>query len=687
MLNYNSTKEIKATYIAPNLGKAVNVLASALSSTISAKVAYDREQEIKAKQTKLEQEREARKQEKLRQQMLASKATDIKHLYTLELQDTLNNEELQGNAKLQAIKKLRDKYLGQLAEVGKDGTSKIVRDMYYSLEEDSTRLLYQVKKIEKEKIKKQLTENLMKDISSGTITKFSEANEWAKKQNLGIDENKLKEAFIRGRTRKAVEYIQQSLIDGIPNELLRFNSLEDIKKTFYKGVDISEVPSQVISAIAQAHRWKLSEIDKRNREALADERARLSAQRQAVNRALLNLQGEVERSNKNGLGVDPKVSNSLNILNGVADDKQRDKISELNKQIIDNKVVTTTIDKGIEKGYSKQEILNSLSQYETLSKKGKEALINSVWNRKIGELEHQLDVAINTNNINAVGETLDKFYKLDIDEARKTVNDIVHQKLNLLNVGTLDSNINLLRTWIEAERNAGNPTPILERKLLNELENTKLLLGTSESKQDLSNYLFTKRRDYFEAKRSKFKKELGERIGTIKAYLKDKWLEFDNYTNDRELRNFILDNPQIPKDKLGEAFERNAIDIDTTNKVFKDWGKFRLSDSMANGKIIIPNDRDLGEDSISPFLKQYIPEHSDEFMDFVISKTKENLKDLEVQYAGKFEEIEDFYFTIVKTPHGLQLQAYGTPKGWDSEELLGVINHDELKDYLNKVGR
>ena len=108
---------------------------------------------------------------------------------------------------------------------------------------------------------------------------------------------------------------------------------------------------------------------------------------------------------------------------------------------------------------------------------------------------------------------------------------------------------------------------------------------------------------------------------------------------------------------------------------------------MANGKIIIPNDRDLGEDSISPFLKQYIPEHSDKFMDFVISKTKENLKDLEVQYAGKFEEIEDFYFTIVKTPHGLQLQAYGTPKGWDSEELLGVINHDELKDYLNKVGR
>ena len=680
MLNYNSTKEIKATYVAPNLRNSVQILAHAVSSTISAKVAYDKEQERKRKE-------EEAKQEKLRQQMLASKATDIKHLYTLELEKTLNDESLQGNERLQALINLKNKYLGQLGELGKDGTSKIVRDMYYSLEEDSTRLIYKIKKIEKEKIKRRLTENLMRDINSGVISKFSEANEWAKKQNLGIDENKLKEAFIRGRTKKAMEYIQQSLIDGVPDELLRFNSLEDIKKTFYKGVDISQVPNQVISAIAQAHRWKLTEDRRREREALADERARLSAQRQAVNRALRNIQNEVERSRVNGLQVDNRISNTLNLLNGLADEGQKDRIAELNKQVTDNKVITSVIDKGIEKGYSKQEILNSLSQYETLSKKGKEALINSVWNRKIGELEHNLNVAINSNNINAIGETLDKFYKLDIDEARRTVNNIVHQKLNLLNVGTLDSNINLLKTWIEAERNAGNPTPILERKLLNELENTKLLLGTSESKKDLSIYLFTKRRDYFEAKRTKFKRELVERIETIKSYLKDKWLEFDNYTNDRELRNFILDNPQIPKDKLGEAFERNAIDIDTTNKVFKDWGKFRLSDSMANGKIIIPNDRDLGEDSISPFLKQYIPQNADKFMDFVIDKTKENLKDLEVQYAGKFEEIEDFYFTIVKTPYGLQLQAYGTPKGWDSEELLGIINHDELKDYLNKVGR
>lgn len=687
MLNYNSTNEIKATYIAPQYNRAVNVLANALNSAIRTKVIYDKQEEIKAKQNKLEEERRKAKEEKLRQQMLASQAIDVKHKYTMDLQDILNDESLAGNKRIEAIRVLGQKALEELGKIGADGTSKFVRDTYYSLEEDTQKLLYKVKDIEKSKVHEKMLNKFSSDLANGVISSYKEAKEWNKTQNLGIDEEKLKEAFIRGRTKSAIEYIQKSLVDGVPSELLRFNSVDDIKKAFFKGVDVKVIPSQVISAIAQAHRWKLAEIDKKKREALANERARIKAQRREVNRALNSLQGEVDRSNKNGVAVDPKVKNSLNILNGIADDKQKDKINEINRQIADNKVITSVIEKGINKGLSKQEIEASLSQYSTLSKKGKTALIDSVWNRKIGELEDNLNRAINANDLNSVGDTLSKFYKLDIDEARKSVNQIVHQKLNLLTIGSLDSNIKLLKTWIEAERNAGNPTPILERKLLNELENTKLLVGTTESKRDLNNYLFTKRREYFENKRRKFKSEILEREEVIKDYLKSKWLEFDNYTNDKEVRNFIIDNPHIPKDKLGEAFERNAIDIDTTNKLLKNWGRYKLADSMANGKLIIPNDRELGEDSISPFLKQYIPQHSDDFMSFVIKETDKNLKGLETQYQGKFDEIEDFYFTIVKTPHGLQLQAYGTPKGWDSEELLGIINHDELKSYLNKVGK
>jgi len=562
---------------------------------------------------------------------------------------------------------------------------------------------------------------LLKDrLATGTVKDFRQILDYNKQFNLGLTEAQLKKAFIQGRTQHAINYIQSATIDGVPTELLKFQNVEQVKKAFYSGVDIDQVPTQVIGAIASAHKWKIAEVkrakaiaEQERRQRISDfrykqrqeqiyqnkmERARDKARREAdkkregaVSQLYNRIKYEVERADSNGKQIDPSIQRSLSMLNGITTDpNKKDKIDNLDKVIQDNQNITALIKGKIAEGKSKDDIFNSLAGYTTISKKDKTALANKVINNYTNELEDMYSQALSSGDLTKTGQVLTTLYKLDSNEGRKIAQESINKQLNLLTADSIDDTMNALQVYIASEIDSGHPKPLLEQKLLNELENTKMLIGAKESKQDINNYLFTKKREFSEAKRTANKKQIGERVTAIQKQLNDKWLEFDNTAYKKDMYNFILDNPHIPTDKLGDAYERESIDIDTSNTlplIGEDFGKFKLSETLQNGKILIPNDRDKGKDSIAPFLKQYIPKNSDKFTKWVISKTEENIKGLELQYHGKFQEVEDFKYMFVKTPNGLQLQAYGTPKGWDSEELLGIINHDELKTYLDKVGK
>jgi len=731
MLNYGNMNMTRGQYVAPQQGTKAKAIAGALKSAIGYKVNIDKEREATAKKKKAEQD-------KLNKKRDISLSMDMTHGYNLDVQQVLANDNLKGNDKLQALQDVANKYLGTIAqdERAKSGESIDLKKTYYQIEEQNSKIQGQVKKNYDKEVKANQI-NLLKDrLATGQVKDFKQITDYNKEFNLGLSEAQLKKAFVQGRTQHAINYIESATIDGVPTELLKFKNVEQVKKAFYSGVDIDQVPTQVISAIASAHRWKISEVkrtkaeaERARRQRISDfryqqaqeqryedkmqrardkaERDRLRAEAKAEREAqkkqseadkkregavtqLYNRLGyEVDRANTNGKQVDPSIQRSLSMLSGITTDPtKKDKIDNLDKVIQDNQNITTLVRTKISEGKSKDEIFNSLAGYTTVSKKDKTALANKVINNYTNELEDMYSQALSSGDLTQTGKVLTTLYKLDSNEGRKVAQESINKQLNLLTTDSIDDTMNALTVYISSEINGGHPKPLLEQKLLNELENTKMLIGAKEPKQDINSYLFTKKREFSEAKRTSNKKQIGERVQAIQEQLNDKWLEFDNTAYKKDMYNFILDNPHIPTDKLGDAYERESIDIDTSNTlplIGEDFGNFKLSQTLQNGKLLIPNDREKGKDSIAPFLKQYIPKNSDKFTKWVISKTQTNLKELELQYNGKFQEIDDFKYMFVKTPNGLQLQAYGTPKGWDSEELLGIVNHDELKKYLDEV--
>jgi len=681
MLNYNQTTQRPLQTILPNYQQSAVNLANAFNSIARGLTQRDLEIERQKKLSEAKRKEEERKALQERKKMIDVFSSDVMHSYKIGLENVLNDPNLKGNDKLKAIKELGDKHLEQLKKAYNEKTTTSARKTYQAIQLANIQAFNRVREVEEKKIKEAQKQDLINKIQSTSLY-YKDALRLNKELGLGLDERSITKEYNRAGTAKAEEFIQKSVIDGVPSELTRFKSVDDIYNAFYKWTglpkDKLDIPNSIINAIANANKWTIAQREKAIRDA---QRAR---QAQA-NRALRRIEEEARRADMNGLQVNPQVENSLRVLDPFLDDKGRERARRIQNQIQDNKTIINQIERGFLNGKSKQQIENDLSQYTTISTKDKQALIGKVFNRLIGGLESNLDKAIKKGDMRLAGEYMTKLYQLDMNEGRKVANTQIKRELSLLNASSLDSAINSLQLYINAEKNYNNPIPLEEQRLLRDLESARLLIAGKESKQDISDYLTTKKREYLERKRTKHLRELTLKEQKIKEGLTSEWLEFDNYTTDKEIRAFLLANPDIPIDRVYDAFKAQTVDIDTTNiPLVKNWGKFDLAPSLQNGKLLIPDDRELGDNSISPFLKQYIPQHSDDFTQFVIDKTKENLKALEVAYGGKFSQIDNFYFIFQKTPHGLQLQAYGTPKGAYKEELLGVINHKELQDYLNK---
>jgi hypothetical protein len=233
--------------------------------------------------------------------------------------------------------------------------------------------------------------------------------------------------------------------------------------------------------------------------------------------------------------------------------------------------------------------------------------------------------------------------------------------------------------------------PLQEQKLLNELNSVKALKHGDT--KEISNYLNAKKRAYAEAKRQKNQAFISERSKQLKEELTEGFIENDNYASDRDINRFLIHNPDIPTDRLKERFTRETVDIDTTSSIIKsifspEWGGKRsisLSDQLQNGKIYIPDDRELGDSSISGELKSYIGTHADKFVEYAINEASKHLDEVQEDLGGKADRIENLSIEFEKNSNGtLQAHVFGEFEQIGTKELLGILTHDQLTKMLNK---
>jgi hypothetical protein len=658
MLNYGETRERQLNKIYYNNNKLVKGLSSAINQTAFGLAK-------KEKENKIEKDKK-----------LTVLAGDLQHNYKMDLDNVLYAEYDNPNDKIQAILDTGQKYLGELAKIKEP--NRAVHEAYKSIAYDTQHKYNKVREYEQKLIKEEQKKDFVDKLTFGTFKSVAEAMEQNKALNLGIKEKDIIKSFENLGNQRAIQYIQNSMIDGVPSELLRFKTRDDVVKAFFPELgNNAKIQQGVISAIATAHNWQIRQIEKKSKERERRAKEARKQQQLGVNSILRRLQYEIARANNNGVMIPPSIENSLKMISGIGDEKIKDKASYLFRDIADNKNILGAIQQGVEAGMSQTEIENKLASYTTISKNSKSALINKAFDRYLGRLEEGIDESLRKGDINTAGQYFSKMYSIDLDKGHNISKRIIKKELSTLSASTIDSLMGALTLHINAEENAGNPTPLLEKSLLNELDSAKQMVERGESKKDIADYLAVKKREYLERKRTKNLRGLKKREGAIREGLKNEWLEFDNEATSKDIRNFLVANPDIPDNRVYEAFKKQAVDIDTTDIPFYQLDKkFKLADSIRNGKLLIPDDREFGDDSISPFLKQFIPEHSDAFTKFVISSVKKNLD-------NKLGEVDNFYFVFNKTPHGLQLQAYGTPKGDVNEELIGVINASELKDFVN----
>jgi len=660
MLTYNGLGARSYTKPQQDFSQQANQLANAINY-------------LATKKTKEQKELARRNKE-----LLAVQASDIHQRYKLTKLDIVNNQDLNPNQKLEELHNLGIQSLEQLEKIS--GDSKEVYNTYKAIQLDNKDSLYKLRDVFNKQIKDEQKKDFTSKLNLGGFGSLEEARDYNKTLKLGFSELDLVKGFENAGNRRALEFIQQSTIDGIPSELLKFNTRDDVIKSFYKELGThAKIQKGIINAIASAHKWKLSQIEKAKKEREKKAREAKSTTNKEINALLARLESEVRRANINGVPVPDSIGNSMKLLNGVVNTpNQKLRLENLSKKFTDNKSITAFIQQGFNSGMSKDDIVNKLKGYTSISDTDKMGLINKAFDRTVSQLEDGITSSLKAGDKNSAGQYFQKLYQLDIDTGSKVAGDIIKRELSRITPTTLDSTINALELYINAEQNAGNPTPLLEQTFLNELRGAKSLGARGESQKDLINYLSTKKNEYLERKRTKFLKDLTTKELEIRNQMKDQWLEFDNEATSKDIRNFLINNPDIPTNRVYDAFVKQTTDIDTTDvPFFNDFGKYELSDQIRNGKILIPDDRELGDKSISSYLRSYIPQHSDKFVRAMLKKIDTNTKG--------YKDIEEVYFTFNKTPNGeLQLQVYGTPKGDFNEELLGIINHKELYDFLNK---
>jgi hypothetical protein len=289
-----------------------------------------------------------------------------------------------------------------------------------------------------------------------------------------------------------------------------------------------------------------------------------------------------------------------------------------------------------------------------------------------------------------VGNAYSKLYNFDPLYAFKKGQADIAKELTTLTASNFDSLAIRLDTIIALKQQHGEPTDLADKTLLNELESAKIMLQNGKDKKELSTFLNAKKREYIELKRTKGKKELALRGQKLNEYLTSKWTSFDETANKRDVQRFLVQNPDIPIDKLGEMYDRETVKIDTTNTalrriVGKKWSRkynISLADSLQNGRILIPDD----SHKLATPLRDYISTHADEFVEFAISKIEPNIKEIEKEFDGHIGDIEDLNLVFDKNDKGeLVGYVYATPQATATEELLGILDSKDFTHLINEV--
>ena len=605
--------------------------------------------------------------------------SNLLHKYKMDMEPLAGDDELEGNDRLKKVKEIGDAYKQQLEKLQQErGANKYTLQAYKDIDFHNLHSFNQIKKVEKKKFQKKALLDFKNKLDSGVFKTPTDAMEYNKSLKLDIPRDKIIQAFNNAGTDRAKKFIQESTIDGVPTELLRFNSRDDVVRAFYGNIPPKDVdiPQGVISAISSAHKWKVQQ-SKRGK-----------GGSEGVSDLLWRLQHQAKNDQLNATRTQDSIANSLALLHPVATASQKHKIEETLNSIKDNNQILGFIQGAFEKGKSRAEVETSLSTYRTQSNTDKKALIGRGIDKVNSLLSSEIDKAYSEGDTTKLGQLYDKLYQFDPIEANKKASRDIKSELTTLKLSTLDNLITKLDISITAKEENGQPTPLLDKKFLNELKSLQAMTqAKSIDKKEISEVLNTKKREYIESLRTKNKKYLKVRKALLKEKLTEGWLKNDDFATDRDIQKFLLENPDIPDNQLLEKFNHDTVDIDTTTSILHGGWEMGLSDSLKNGKILIPDDRELGENSISGELKAWIPTHSDKFVESVIAHSKKTLKEIEKDYGGKFEGIDNLHFSFEKDSTGkLHLEVYGKIKGLGSNEMIGLLTHDDLKDILNEEG-
>ena len=319
-----------------------------------------------------------------------------------------------------------------------------------------------------------------------------------------MSETEIIKGFENLGTNRALKFIQESKIDGVPTELLQFKSRDEVIDTFYpelKGVKGWRVNNGIIGAISSAHGWQVTQREKAQRK-------REIARGKELSFLTGRLERAVKNSNQNANMVDDTLWNSLTTIEGLSEGKDKVKVQDIKAMAQDNKEVLGYIEQAFNDGSSRDDIEHKVSAYTTKSNVAKSSLLNAGISKVLNTVESKIDKVYNANATieqkkQALGELYTKLYRFDSDEGDKKARADIKKELSTLSTSTLDNTVMKLETYISSRTNAGLEMPLQEQKLLNELQSVKALKhGNTE---EISNYLNAKKRTYAEAKRQKNK--------------------------------------------------------------------------------------------------------------------------------------------------------------------------------------
>ena len=619
------------------------------------------------------------------------------HQHNIQVEQVNSNTDLAPQDRLKQLQDIGTLYKSKIQERGKGRESEVLLKGFQHLEMGNLKIYNATKKHLVAQYEHKAVKDFADKLGRGVYDSVDSAMDYIKTAKLDkrVSRGDVEKGFEDLGTRRAIHYIEQSTIDGVPTELLKFNKREDVAKAFYGEMgDSARIPQGVISAIANAHRWDVGNKRRiaRDKQVASDKALRLREKelKEQQNELLYRLNREVRNSNNNGSMVSDSVSNSLSLLEGTTTGATNRRVRDLKDKVADNKEIMTFIGNSFDGGKSKQEVEQGLSKWSSVSSQSKNSLMATA-NKKILNNIDSTIADIYSSDIpydekrQQLSDAYTRYYQWDDAEANKKASSDIKSELSTLNSSTLPNLILKLDSYISSRTENGHEMPLEEKKFLNELQSMSAIMANGgESKQELSNMLQVKKREYVESKRKKDRSFVASRATLLKEGLTDGLWQNDNFASNRDINRFIISNPDIPTERLVDRFNNETVDLDTSSFPFKSW-KVDLADSVKNGKLLIPDDRELGERSISTELKNHISEKPDDITEFMIKQSDKVVKSLEVEYGGEMGKISDFYFTFNKVDTGLQAHIYGTLEGTGSEELLGIVSHDELINYLQKV--